>query len=123
MRLAVLLGLALVACGPAPAPKLSALEKSTFTPSCAFATCHKTVAPVNGLDLEGTGLYARLVDVQSTVPGKKLVVAGDLKASYLIEKLTAAAPAVGTQMPPGAPLDAADLEQIKAWVSAGAKND
>ena len=69
-------------------------------------------------------MHGKIVDQPSVgVPAKKLVVPGDPDASYLYEKLSKAAPELGDQMPPGAPLEADRLEQIRAWIAAGAKDD
>ena len=126
-RIAGILILAFVAgCGdpePAPPPTLSEIETDIFAKSCAFSTCHKGASPAGGISLDGS-TYAQLVNKESAVvPGKILVVPGDPAASYLYEKLIQAKPAMGTQMPPTAPLSAARLETIEAWITAGAKND
>jgi hypothetical protein len=58
-----------------------------------------------------------------------LVVAGDPAASLLIQKLENAADLCGNPMPkPSAdqafePIDASQIDEIKAWIRAGALND
>lgn len=107
--------LALAACGP-PAPKLSELEKDIFTPSCAYTACHAKAGAANGLDLQSAGSWGRLVDRRASVDGKTLVVPGRPAQSYLYERLTGS-------MPPGAPLEKAEVARVKAWIEAGAPND
>lgn len=111
-----------VACGPAP--KLSELKRGVFDKKCAGAGCHQGASAAQGLNLEGNP-HPKLVNVASTmVPGRKLVVPGDVAASFLLEKMEKEAPAAGTRMPPAPPFaTAAELEQVKAWISAGAPND
>jgi hypothetical protein len=126
-RIAGLLILMFVAgCGdpePAPAPTFVEIQAEVFAKSCAFSTCHKGASPAGGVGLDGPS-YDNLVNKESVVvPGRILVVPGDPAASYLFEKLTQAKPANGTQMPPTAPLSAARIEMVEAWIEAGAKND
>jgi hypothetical protein len=54
--------------------------------------------------------------------GKPYVTAGDPEGSLLYQKV-AAAPMCGMRMPPGGMLQAADVELLKGWIMAGAKND
>ncbi len=111
-----------VACGPAP--RLSEIKTGVFDKKCSTAGCHQGSAAAQGLNLEGNP-HSKLVNVASTmVPGKKLVVPGDVAASFLVEKMEKDAPAAGTRMPPAPPFaTAAELDQVKAWISAGAPND
>ena len=124
--LAVTSALVFVACGPPPAPKFSELQTKVFAPSCNFSTCHVAAGGgAGGLKLEATVSYQQLVNSPATgTAGRTRVVPGDLKLSYLIEKLTSATPAAGVRMPQGGdPLEAERLDLIKAWIVAGAKND
>ena len=95
-----------------------------ITPSCSsFSTCHAGAVGAGQLKLD-VDPYAALVGVESpTVAGKIRVVAGDPDASYIMEKLTSATPADGTQMPPGAPLDAERLELVRGWIADGAPDN
>jgi mono/diheme cytochrome c family protein len=54
--------------------------------------------------------------------GKAYVTAGDAAGSLLYQKI-AAAPMCGMRMPPGGMVAAADVDKVKAWITAGAKND
>jgi hypothetical protein len=105
-------------------PRLSSIEQQIFQRSCAFSSCHGGEAPKKGLLLEGP-TYTRLVNQPSAVvKDRVLVVPGKPEESYLYEKLTSSKPAEGDQMPDSsAPLSAAKLEAVRAWIAAGAKND
>lgn len=54
--------------------------------------------------------------------GKTYVTAGDPEGSLLYQKV-AATPMCGMRMPPGGMLDAANVELLKGWIMAGARND
>lgn len=56
--------------------------------------------------------------------GKKLVVAGDPSASYLINKLLGQGMCSGTAMPKAdMRLPRSDIDEISAWICAGAPRD
>ena len=122
MRITVcLLAVAFVSCGP-PA-KLSEVEQAVFTPSCVFSSCHQGASGAGSLNLQGK-TWARLVNVTAAdAPTRTLVVPGDLKNSYLWEKLTKEQPQAGVRMPQGATLDTASLEMVQSWIQNGAKDD
>jgi hypothetical protein len=65
--------------------------------------------------------FAALVNVNSTeVPALKRVMPGDPANSYLMHKLEGSQ-SVGSRMPLGGPfLDAAAIDQVRAWIQAGA---
>jgi len=91
--------------------------------NCTFEACHGGGNPQRGLSLVSP-TYANLVNKPATeVPGRMRVVPGDAEASYLYEKLTRPRPAMGTQMPPGQPLDVDKVELVRAWIAAGAQDD
>jgi hypothetical protein len=55
--------------------------------------------------------------------GRKLVVPGDPSTSLFYLKLTASPPC-GDRMPQGgSPLTDVQLEMVRSWIAAGAKND
>jgi hypothetical protein len=109
------------ACGP-PAT-LTEVEREVFVPSCVFSSCHKGQG-ASGLSLDGK-TWARLVNVDAVdAPGRKLVVAKDLEASYLYEKISSSTPQTGTRMPQAAaPLDRESIELVKSWIENGARDD
>ena len=125
-RLAALGAVLLLGCGPAVPAKFSEVKQQVFTASCTFSSCHNKIAGgAGGLQLDSAVAYQQLVGVPAAgVTGRLRVVAGDLDASYLIEKLTRPTPSAGGRMPLGAEgLDAARLQLVRDWVSAGAKDD
>ena len=121
MRINVLLVLMLTACG-APAT-IKTVQSEVFDKSCAFSSCHKGASPAGGLNLENV-TAAKLANVKATgAPSLTLVVPGKPDESYLIEKLTRAAPAAGVQMPQnGDALTAERLALVRDWIAAGAKD-
>ncbi len=109
---------------PAP-PTFTEIHERVLQASCVFATCHKGgPSPAGDLSLERDEAYASLVDVPSSAAaGRVRVVPGDPDASYVLEKITASAPAAGEPMPPDAPLEADRIELLRAWIEAGAADD
>ena len=92
-----------------------------FAVSCAFSGCHSGGEPAADLSLEGD-FAARIVGVDSGQrPDFKLVDPGNPNKSYLLIKVRGDDEIVSQQMPPGAPLTAAQVEIIRAWIASGAK--
>jgi hypothetical protein len=82
--------------------------------------CHVGGSPPAGLNL-ATNSHANLVNVASTeVPALKRVLPGDANNSYLYQKVTQNAPAVGSKMPPGGSLSGTDTTNIQNWINSGA---
>jgi hypothetical protein len=106
------------------APMLSAIQTKIFTPNCAsFSSCHGGASPQEGMSLQAPAAGA-LIGVASTeVPTLMRVAPGDAEASYLLQKLERAMPAVGVRMPPDQPLAANKIEAIRLWIAAGAHDD
>ena len=106
--------LALAATGAAAAPPPSFHRDVLPILRTACYGCHAAPAPSGGIAL---GSYAELVK-----GGKSgaAVIPGKSGASRLIGMLTGA---VKPQMPPGGALKPADIDAIRRWVDAGAKND
>lgn len=111
---------------PAAAVTLTQLQTTIFTPSCSG--CHTgggSTLP-SSMDLTNTAAtHAALVGVASTEqPSLQRVTAGDPNASYLVRKLEGDASITGGRMPlGGAPLDAALIANVRAWITAGAPNN
>lgn len=104
------------------APTLSALRTDIFEPRCNFGACHGSAAPARGLDLQSDP-FGSLVDVASaTDPAIKRVVPGEPDASLLLQVLIGPSGGV-RQMPLGAEVTPEELEQVRAWIEAGAAND
>jgi mono/diheme cytochrome c family protein len=107
------------------APTLTQLQASMFTPICS--TCHTGIGtvPPGALNMTAGHTYASLVGVasgeQATV---KFIAPGDPTNSYVIQKLEGATTISGVRMPAGGPyLSQATINQVAAWISAGAPND
>ncbi len=128
----VLLGLALCGCAVGDSdtevelePTFTNVHSTVLQPSCAFSSCHGS-ADAGDLTLtDAAASYTALVDAPSSAdPERILVVPGDPDASYLLQKLEAAADLVGEPMPPPAGgLDAAKVALVRDWIAAGALND
>ncbi|HND10002.1 MAG TPA: hypothetical protein PKL17_02415 [Pseudomonadota bacterium] len=117
-------GSVLLLSGCSPEPSLGQIERDVFQRSCSFATCHQsTGTPAGGLSL-GASTYDQLVNAKSTLsPGQMRVVPGDPDASFLMEKLTSDKPKFGQRMPPAQALEPEEIEKMRAWILAGAKNN
>ncbi len=107
------------------APTLAQLQSQIFTPKCS--SCHDGVgtAPPGVLNLMPGGSYKALVNVAALEqPNLKYVVPGDPANSYLMQKLLGSTGISGARMPLNGPyLDAATLQQVAAWIAAGASNN
>lgn len=106
-------------------PTLTQLQTAIFTPKCS--SCHDGMGtvPPGVLNLTNGGTYKAVVNVAALEqPNLKYVVPGGPANSYLLQKLQGAAGITGAQMPLGGPyLDAATIQQVAAWISAGAPNN
>jgi hypothetical protein len=104
------------------APTLDDIQADVFTPTCATGGCHDDVTRAGTLRLTtAEDSYDELVDVVSTCASRIRVVPGDPDASYLLHKLGDGPAPCGTVMPINAPaLSAAELQDIRDWIAAGA---
>ena len=92
-----------------------------FAVGCAISGCHRGERPAADLSLEGD-FAARIVGVASGQrPDRKLVDPGNPDDSYLLLKVRGDDSIVLQQMPPGEALPAEQMEIIRAWIAAGAK--
>lgn len=97
-----------------------------FTAKCASAACHSGARPAQGLSLSSAATsFAALVNVSSTECAANKLVAPTLPdQSYLVWKLQGTGPCfLGSQMPKGQPLAAADIATVRSWILAGAPNN
>jgi PKD repeat protein len=87
-----------------------------FSANCV--ACHTELATNSGgLDLDPGDSHGELVDQESAeAPGVKLVEPGSPERSYLMEKINATTPQVGTSMRPGDPMPASDRALIRDWI-------
>jgi hypothetical protein len=109
---------------------LAQIQSQIFTPTCAISNCHtpttvgrQTIAPQAGLDLSAGKAYSQLVGVPSSgCAGETRVVAGNVAASLLLQKLTnTQPPGCGSQMPKkGQSLATAQIDMVRTWICNGA---
>ncbi|MDH4197146.1 MAG: hypothetical protein OEW05_07055 [Candidatus Aminicenantes bacterium] len=106
------------------APVLAAAQSAATIPDDVVSVfrdncirCHKGKFPPRGLNLEAANLPGTIVGVPSAErPELRLVDPGRPESSYLLKKVTAAPDIEGKSMPPGKPLDPADVGLIREWV-------
>jgi hypothetical protein len=137
-RLALALGLLLSAasCGgdgvltdvggppPDPGPTLAVVQATVFTPHCALPPCHALPALEQGMNLSAGQTYVSTVGVVATeLSGFKRVAPGNAADSYLYMKIAGDPRIAGDRMPFGGTLTAAEIELVRAWIDAGAKNN
>jgi len=115
---------------------LAWIEANVFLPSCAFSGCHNGGGTVAGqLDLKTPGMsHGELVNVDSAIEaGRKLVVPGAPKDSYLLMIMQQYAPSAmepPMSAPPpdigfmpqngGGALCCQKLDAVERWIAAGA---
>jgi len=115
--------------------ELAWIETNIFAASCNFSGCHNgDNTPQGKVDLRATKSYAHLVNYASVIdPTRKLVVANDIEASYLMLMLRDVPPAMASppgKAPPGSvgfmPQNAGStlccqkLDTLERWIMAGA---
>jgi len=106
------------------APMLSVIQAKIFTPNCAsFSSCHGGGSPQEGMSLQAPVAGVLIGVASQEVPTLMRVAPGDPDASYLLQKLERAMPAVGVRMPPDQPLTSNKIEAIRQWIAAGAQVD
>ncbi|MEY4580243.1 MAG: Polyvinylalcohol dehydrogenase precursor, partial [Pseudomonadota bacterium] len=91
-------------------------------------TCHASSTGGNLVMVNKADAYKALVGVKAAgapcaASGLSRVVAGSPTTSLFVDKVEAATPKCGAHMPPGGTLSAAQIKQIKDWITAGAKDD
>ena len=137
-RIAVTLGLALstVSCGgdgvlttvggppPDTGPTLTDVQALVFTPHCAFSGCHGPPAPEQGMELSAGKTYVSTVGVDAVeLSAFKRVAPGNATDSYLYMKIAGDPRIAGDRMPFGGTLTAAEIDTVRAWIEAGARDN
>jgi hypothetical protein len=109
---------------PPAAPTLTQLKSSAFSVCGGCHTGGGTSLPAS-MDLTPSHIYASIVGVASVEqPALQRVKPGDPDNSYVVQKLEGAATITGARMPFGGPyLDQATIDQVRAWITAGAANN
>jgi hypothetical protein len=108
-------------------PKLSDVYKDILGRNCSGPLCHSSAVGGNLVMSSPATAYDNLVGQPAAGDkcgdsGLTRVVPGDAEASLLYLKLTNTADC-GDAMPVTGPLESAQIDEIKAWIEAGAKND
>ncbi len=98
----------------------SSIQSLVITPNCARSGCHVGQNPPEGLNLSAEVSYGNLVDAASRQSSLLLVNPGNSSQSWIINKLNADGTSL---MPPGLPLNSAEIDTIIKWIDQGAKND
>ncbi len=104
----VVLGLAFAVCATAADVKFASTVQPLFDANCV--SCHQS----------------GIVNHRSTVVDRALVVPGSPTSSYLLLKVLGTHGEVGgkgVRMPMGGDLPSADIQRLRDWIAAGAKND
>ena len=99
-----------------------------FTANCALSGCHAGTSPQQGQNLSDGLAYQNIVNVASNErAGMKRVLPFEPDSSYLVHKIQGDQASVGGQggqMPlGGTPLSQQTIDLIRAWITAGAKNN
>ena len=106
-------------------PTLTQLQANIFTPKCA--SCHNgtgTLLPGVQNLTSVANTYAAVVNVPSIEQGSlKKINPFDPDNSYLIRKVEGNSTITGVRMPEGGQLSQQEIDQLRAWVTAGAPNN
>jgi mono/diheme cytochrome c family protein len=109
-----------------PAPTLTQIQASIFTPICSV--CHNGVGTAlpGALNLTTAATTYKAFVGQFTLeqPTVQFVAPGNPNTSYVIQKLQGTVTISGKQMPLGGPyLSTAQISQISQWIAAGPQNN
>jgi len=115
---------------------LAWIEQKIFAASCNFSGCHSSTSDAGKVDLRPGMSHGHLVNVSSMVDKtRKLVVPGDIDASYLMLMVRDVPPVMASPpaspppggigyMPQGAPgMCCQKLDALERWVMSGAPNN
>jgi hypothetical protein len=99
-----------------------------FSANCALSGCHAGTSPQQGQNLSEGLAYQAIVDVPANErAGMMRVKPAVPDSSYLVHKIQGTQASVGGsggQMPlGGAPLSQSQIDLIRAWIAAGARNN
>lgn len=99
-----------------------------FSANCALSGCHAGTTPQQGQNLSEGLAYQNIVNVPANErPGMWRVRPSQPDSSYLVHKVQGTqgnVGGIGERMPLGQPaLAQAQIDLIRAWIAAGAKNN
>ena len=106
-------------CTGAATVKLSDVQSSIFTPSCAIPACHSGETPAESLDLTDGAAYKAAVNVRSILDPSKLIVdpSNAAQSEMYILVHNGVMPQIGDSLP------TAQQTMIHDWICGGAVND
>ncbi len=110
-------------------PTLSADVQPILSANCTSSGCHGGTSPAQGMNLGSAAqTFSNTVNVPSNeAPNLDRVEPGQPDQSYLVHKIQGTQASVGgsgQRMPlGGAALSQADIDKIRAWITAGAANN
>jgi hypothetical protein len=89
--------------------------------TCAMVNCHTGTLPAGNLNLDASVAYAQLVDAPTThcADGRKRVVPGDPRASYVVNKMMGVDLCYGFQMP----TTFSSIQVVTDWICEGAPDN
>jgi hypothetical protein len=110
-----------------PTASLSCDVQPIFSASCALSGCHAGPSPAENLDLGTGAAFGAIVNVPAVQAALMRIRPGQPDSSYLVHKIQGTQASVGgsgVRMPLGrAALSQAQIDTVRAWVSAGAPNN
>ena len=106
-------------------PTLTQVQADIFTPICSVCHTGLGASLPGSQNLTAGNTYANIVNVTSIEdPALKRIAPGDPDNSYLVLKIQGSPGIVGVQMPAsGGPLSQTQIDEVRAWVAAGALNN
>ncbi len=88
--------------------------RTLFVKKCAV--CHKGKTPPRGLSWEAGNIAAAIDAPSREVPSLKIIDPVAPENSYLLKKVEGRQGIAGKSMPPGKPLEEAEIATLKAWI-------
>ncbi len=108
-------------------PTLTGDVQPILSANCALSGCHSGASPQEGMNLGPGQTFGNTVDVPSNESGLDRIEPNQPDQSYLVHKIQGTQASVGGsggRMPLGGiPLSQADIDTIRAWITAGAPNN
>ena len=110
---------------PAAAPTLTQMQATIFSHCVGCHTGGGAALPQSMNLTTAANTFSNIVGVASVEqPALKRVTANDADNSYVIQKLEGLGSITGSRMPLGGPFfDQPTIDQLKAWINAGAQNN
>jgi hypothetical protein len=108
-------------------PSLTGDVQPILSANCALSGCHGGSSPQLGMNLGPGQTFSNTVNVASVESSLDRIEPGQPDQSYLVHKIQGTQSQVGGtggRMPlGGTPLSQADIDKIRAWITAGAQNN